>query len=224
MHPHPACNRPAIIYPLTHLSEFTSRHEKYGLIDGEILKRIMGSIMRAPAVSSDIVPSSAALAKKFQPIDEALKKCRYQQDALIEVLHTAQQTYGYLDEELLDYLALQLRLPPSLVYGVATFYNFFTLEPHAKHVCVVCLGTACYIKNAAAILSRIKEVFDLNPGGATPDGQLSLLTTRCFGSCSLAPMLTVDNDVSINLTPEEAIAAIRAKLASSVTRTAQERP
>jgi len=161
---------------------------------------------------ADKIATASDLLEKLQPIDEALRKCRYQQDALIEVLHTAQKTYGYLDEVILDYLSLQLRLPPSLVYGVATFYNFFTLEPQAEQTCVVCLGTACYIKNAAAILAQIEKTFSLETGKTTSGGKLRLLTTRCFGSCSLAPMLTIEDEVMTKLTPEAAIEAIRTKL------------
>jgi len=171
--------------------------------------------LRVDTGVSDKIATASDLLDKLQPIDEALRKCRYQQDALIEVLHTVEKTYGFLDEVHLDYLSLQLKLPPSLVYGVATFYNFFTLDPRAEHTCVVCLGTACYIKNAAEILTQIEKIFSLECGNTTADGKFRLLTTRCFGSCSLAPMLTMDNEVSIKLTPEAAVAAIRKKLAHS---------
>jgi bidirectional [NiFe] hydrogenase diaphorase subunit len=168
------------------------------------------------AVTVAISPSIAngsALTEKFRRIDGELQRHQYRQDALIEILHIAQKTYGYLDEEILDYLSLQLKLPPSMVYGVATFYNFFTLQPQAEHICVVCLGTACYIKDAPAILAQIEAAFAVKPGTTTSDGRLDLLTTRCFGSCSLAPMLTIDSQVVAKLTPEAAIAAIQSKLA-----------
>ncbi len=148
---------------------------------------------------------------KFQLIDKTLKKFQFQQDALIEVLHTAQETFGHLDEEVLDYVSLQLQLPPSWVYGVATFYNFFSLDPQGEHVCVVCMGTACYVKGAGEIVSELEKGFDVKSGATTVDGKLTLLSARCLGNCSLAPMLTLDGEVLGKETPETSIAAIKAK-------------
>lgn len=148
---------------------------------------------------------------KLQLLDKALKKCQYQQDALIEVLHTAQETFGHLDEEILDYVSIQLKLPPSWVYGVATFYNFFTLEPQGDHVCVVCMGTACYVKGAGDIVARIEQGFDLKAGSTTADNSLTLVSARCLGNCSLAPMLTLDGEVLGKQTPDTTVAAIKEK-------------
>ncbi len=150
---------------------------------------------------------------KFQLVDKSLKKCQFQQDALIEVLHSAQEAFGHLDEEILDYVSLQLKLPPSWVYGVATFYNFFTLDPQGEHVCVVCLGTACYVKGAGEIIARLEEALEVEAGSTTADGSLTLMTARCLGNCSLAPMLTLDAEVLGKQTLESTIAAIEAKRA-----------
>lgn len=152
---------------------------------------------------------------KLQLLDKALKKCQYQQDALIEVLHTAQETFGHLDEEILDYVSIQLKLPPSWVYGVATFYNFFSLEPQGDHVCVVCMGTACYVKGAGEIVARIEQEFDLQAGTTAADNSLTLVSARCLGNCSLAPMLTLDGAVLGKQTPDNTVAAIREKVATS---------
>lgn len=152
---------------------------------------------------------------KLQLLDKALKKCQYQQDALIEVLHTAQETFGHLDEEILDYVSIQLKLPPSWVYGVATFYNFFSLEPQGDHVCVVCMGTACYVKGAGDIVARIEQEFDLKAGTTTADNSLTLVSARCLGNCSLAPMLTLDGAVLGRQTPESTVSAIKEKVDSS---------
>ncbi len=152
---------------------------------------------------------------KRQLLDKALKKCQYQQDALIEVLHTAQETFGHLDEEILDYVSIQLKLPPSWVYGVATFYNFFSLEPQGDHVCVVCMGTACYVKGAGDIVARIEQEFDLKAGTTTADNSLTLVSARCLGNCSLAPMLTLDGAVLGRQTPESTVTAIKEKVDSS---------
>ena len=152
---------------------------------------------------------------KLQLLDKALKKRQYQQDALIEVLHAAQETFGHLDEEILDYVSIQLKLPPSWVYGVATFYNFFSLEPQGDHVCVVCMGTACYVKGAGAIVARIEQEFDMKAGSTTADNSLTLVSARCLGNCSLAPMLTLDGAVLGKQTPDRTVAAIRDKTGTS---------
>jgi len=132
---------------------------------------------------------------RYKMVDRTLQRFHYQQDALIEVLHTAQEAFGFLDDDLLVYVARQLRLPPSWVYGVATFYHFFSLKPNGEHTCVVCMGTACYVKGAADIVSGIQKTFGIGPGETTPDDKLSLATARCLGSCGLAPVVVVDDDV-----------------------------
>ena len=152
---------------------------------------------------------------KLQLLDKSLKKSQYQQDALIEVLHAAQETFGHLDEEILDYVSIQLKLPPSWVYGVATFYNFFSLEPQGDHVCVVCMGTACYVKGAGDIVARIEQEFDMKSGSTTTDNSLTLISARCLGNCSLAPMLTLDGAVLGKQTPDSTVAAIREKTSTS---------
>ncbi len=150
---------------------------------------------------------------KFKLIDRTLKRFQFQQDALIEILHAAQEAFGHLDNEIMDYVSRQLQLPPSWVYGVATFYNFFTLDPQGEHVCVVCMGTACYVKGAGEIVKRIEEEFGVKCGATTADGKLTLMAARCLGNCSLAPMLTIDGEVYGKETPETTIAALKKTIA-----------
>jgi len=104
-----------------------------------------------------------------------------------------------LEEEALRYVAISLRVPLSKVYGVATFYQFFSLKPQGKHTCVVCMGTACYIKGAQNLLNSVESKMKITPGETTSDGELSLLTARCVGSCGLAPAVVVDNEVLGNV-------------------------
>ena len=146
---------------------------------------------------------------RFNLIDRTLKRFSYQQDALIEVLHTAQETFGFLSDDLLIYVARQLKLPLSWVYGVATFYHFFTLKPQGKHTCIVCMGTACYVKRAAEIVAALQQAFHVEPGGTTADGLLSLSTARCLGSCGLAPVLVLDGEVLGRETPESTLERVR---------------
>jgi bidirectional [NiFe] hydrogenase diaphorase subunit len=124
---------------------------------------------------------------------------------LIETLHTVQETFGYLDETALRFVAGILRVPLSRVYGAATFYHFFTLKPQGKHTCVVCTGTACYIKGAPALLASIERRFGIKPGETTGDNRLSLLTARCLGSCGLAPAAVLDSAVLGKIGPGEVV-------------------
>ena len=134
--------------------------------------------------------------KRFKMLDATLKRHQYQQDALIEVLHRAQELFGYLDETLLLYVARSLKLPPSQVYGVATFYHFFSLKPQGAHSCVVCMGTACYVKGAAELLSKLEQRFGIKAGEINAQGDLSLSVARCLGACGIAPAAVVDNEVA----------------------------
>jgi bidirectional [NiFe] hydrogenase diaphorase subunit len=133
--------------------------------------------------------------RRWRVVRATMRRHGHRQDALIESLHTVQETFGYLDEAALHYVAAGLNVPLSRVYGVATFYHFFTLRPPGEHTCVVCMGTACYIKGGAAILSAIEQNFKVKEGGTTADGHLSLLTARCLGACGLAPAVVLDGKV-----------------------------
>jgi bidirectional [NiFe] hydrogenase diaphorase subunit len=154
---------------------------------------------------------------RFTLIDRTLKRFQYQQDALIEVLHTAQEAFGFLGEDLLIYVARQLKLPLSWVYGVATFYHFFSLEPQGEHSCIVCMGTACYVKQAAEIVAALQGAYSIEAGQTTPDGRLSLATARCLGSCGLAPVLVLDGEVLGRETPQSTLEKVDAALANVAT-------
>jgi bidirectional [NiFe] hydrogenase diaphorase subunit len=160
---------------------------------------------------------------RFKLVDRTLKRFQYQQDALIEVLHTAQEAFGFLEDDLLIYVAHQLKLPLSWVYGVATFYHFFSLKPQGEHSCIVCMGTACYVKQAAQIVAALRAEFGIEPGQTTPDNQLSIASARCLGSCGLAPVLVLDGEVLGRETPENVIAQVSKRLGRvALVPTAQE--
>jgi bidirectional [NiFe] hydrogenase diaphorase subunit len=148
-------------------------------------------------------------------VDKALKRSRYEQHALIEVLHVAQDIFGYLDVDILMYVARALRLPPSKVYGVATFYSLFSFEAPGAHSCMVCTGTACFVKGADEVVRDIAAEFDVVEGGTSADGRLTLTTARCIGSCSLAPMVLLDEEVLGKLGSEEIRERIRDVLATT---------
>jgi bidirectional [NiFe] hydrogenase diaphorase subunit len=155
-------------------------------------------------------PSTVAEAKashpsgdeRFRMLDATIKRHRFAPDALIEVLHTAQELFGYLQPDLLYYIAHALKLPPSRVYGVATFYHFFSFTPRGKHTCVVCTGTACYVKGADRLLAEIEKSLGTIAGKTTADGQVSLMTARCLGACGLAPVVVYDGEVAGTQVPE----------------------
>jgi bidirectional [NiFe] hydrogenase diaphorase subunit len=143
--------------------------------------------------------------KRFKLLDAFMKKQQFRGDSLIEVLHNAQELFGYLDTDVLLYVGRALRVPPSRVYGVATFYNFFTLKPAGDHTCVVCLGTACYVKGAGALLAAIEKTQGVHAGETTSDNRLSLVTARCLGACGLAPAAVFDGQVQGYVTPADAL-------------------
>ncbi len=142
-------------------------------------------------------------------LEKVLKEHNYQESALIEILHHAQEIYGYLDRDLLADVAGSLDLPPSKVFGVATFYNFFKLRKPGQHVVTGCLGTACYVKGVERIMEAIEKEFNLKRGGSTADGKLSLFLTRCIGACAMAPNIVVDDEVIGNATTQEVLAKIK---------------
>ena len=135
-------------------------------------------------------------------MERAMSRHHYSGDALIEVLHTAQELYGYLTPELLKIIARKLRLPPSRVLGVATFYHFFSLEPKGEHSYVVCLGTACYVKGALGLLQTL-ESRCAKAGSTSPDGKVSVGSARCVGACGIAPVIIRDSEIVGRLTPED---------------------
>lgn len=152
---------------------------------------------------------------RLKLVDRAMKRLQYQPDALIEVLHTAQEAFGYLSRELLAHVALKLKLPESQVFGVATFYHFFTLRPRGEHSCIVCTGTACYVKGAGEIVATLEKGFGVKPGQTTTDGRFYLGAARCLGNCSLAPMMTLDDQVHGPETPVGAETKVRQLLEGS---------
>jgi bidirectional [NiFe] hydrogenase diaphorase subunit len=146
--------------------------------------------------------------KRRRMIIATMRKNGYTPDALIETLHTVQNAYGMLDTAELRFVANELHIPLSKVYGVATFYHAFTLKPEGHHRCILCQGTACYIKGSSTILHAVTKAYHISPGETTEDGEISLLTARCLGSCSLAPAAIMDENVVGNLTPERALAVL----------------
>ena len=169
--------------------------------------------MTAPASEKEKnemrAPKRANIDKRFEILEVFMKKHQFRQDALIEVLHKAQELFGFLEDDLLLFVASKLKLPPSRVYGVATFYHFFTLKPKGEHTCVVCMGTACYVRGADKILAAVEEQIKIQPGETTPDNRVSLLTARCIGACGIAPAVVYDGTVTPRQSAGAAVDQIR---------------
>jgi len=144
---------------------------------------------------------------RWRKVEATMLKHGYAQDALIEVLHTVQEQFEYLDIEALAYVGKALNVHPSTVYGVATFYHFFSLEPPVTHRCMLCTGTACHLKGADKILEAIEDVAGIAPGEHTPD--FTLETARCVGYCSPAPVVVFDDDPMGELTPQAVVAKVK---------------
>lgn len=139
--------------------------------------------------------------KRWRVVDATMRRYGYAPSGLIEALHSVQQSFGYLDEPSLRFVASSLGVPLSRVMGVATFYHFFSMKPQGEHTCVVCTGTACYIKGSRAILEALEREFGVAPGETTADGKLSVLIARCLGACGLAPAAVFDGEVAGKLSP-----------------------
>jgi len=142
--------------------------------------------------------------KRYKILAAHIKKHLARHDALIEVLHKAQELFGYLDDNTLRFVAWKLKLPASRVSGVATFYHYFKLKAQGAHTCVVCLGTACYVKGADQVLAAVENGTGVKAGGTTSDGKVSVFTARCIGACGIAPAVVFDDVVAPRQTPETA--------------------
>ena len=141
--------------------------------------------------------------EELAAVDEIIRRHRSKPGSLIPVLEEIQETVGYLPKGILARVALGLRLPFSEVYGVVTFYSFFTMLPRGRHTIRCCLGTACYVRGGKKNLEKLREVLKVGPGETTKDRRFSLETVRCLGACGLAPVMTVGEDTYRQLKPAE---------------------
>ncbi len=155
-------------------------------------------------------PAPPSDDKRWKMVSAAMRRHGHEPHSLIEALHSVQDVFGYLDEEAFQFVAAKLRVPLSKVYGVATFYHLFNLKPQGEHTCVICTGTACYIKGVPKILDAIESKFELLPGETTPDNKVSLITARCVGACGLAPVMVYDGVVAGHQAPEDVVKKVNA--------------
>jgi NADP-reducing hydrogenase subunit HndA len=141
--------------------------------------------------------------KDVDTLIEVCKEYNNEPGELINVLHRAQEIFGYLPEEVQEIVSKQLNVPLANVYGVVSFYSFFTMIPKGKYPISICTGTACYVRGAENVLNEFKRLLGVNVGDATSDGKFSLNCLRCVGACGLAPVVTIGEKVYGRVSPEE---------------------
>ena len=140
---------------------------------------------------------------KFEHLQAACEYFDHSEEALIQVLHRAQEVFGYLRDDVIRFVARELKLPVSRVYGVLTFYSFFSTVPKGRHTIMVCTGTACYVRGADKVLERFERELGIKTGQTTPDGMFTLSTARCIGACGLAPVAVIGDDVHSRLKADD---------------------
>ena len=146
----------------------------------------------------------------YKQLDEYIDSLKGKPGILINVLHRAQEIFGYLPDEVLEYVAEKLDVPVSKVFGVVTFYNFFSRKPKGKHQIKICLGTACYVKGGDKIFERFLEELGVEPEEPSKDGLFSVHPVRCLGACSMAPVVLIgEKDFYGRLTPNDVPSLIK---------------
>lgn len=159
-------------------------------------------------------PATATAARRFARVTEILERHRHDPAALVPILQEVQEVYRYLPEEVMAYIATDLGLPPARVFGVATFYAHFALEPKGRFVIKLCDGTACHVKESQPILDALRRRLQLSESQRTTDDQLfTVETVSCLGACGLAPVMLVNDDVHGQMTPESAVSLVDALIA-----------
>lgn len=143
------------------------------------------------------------VAEQYEALRAVIAEHKGEQGALMPILQSAQSIFGYVPEEVQRFIAEGLGVTLSEVYGVATFYSQFSLEPNGEHIIGVCLGTACYVKGSQKVLDRLAEELDVEVGKTTKDGKFTLNATRCLGACGLAPVMMIGDEVYGRLVPDD---------------------
>ena len=134
---------------------------------------------------------------------EIVKRFENTEGSLIPVLHEVQELYGYIPRDVQELISAKLNIPLSEIYGVITFYSRFTLTPKGKYNIFICMGTACYVKGAEAVLHAVKEHLGIDTGETTDDGLFSIEEARCIGACGLAPIMMINEDVYAKVSPDQ---------------------
>ncbi len=153
--------------------------------------------------------ASGYAGKVFKQTQKIMSDTRGQAGALVRVLEETQGILGYLPVPILKTISRDLRVPLSEVYGVATFYNFFTLAPRGQHIIQVCMGTACYVRGGERILATLQKELGIEPGGTTSDNKFTLEVVRCLGCCGLSPVVAIGEKVYRRMTPTSVMEVLK---------------
>ncbi|MDX9719648.1 MAG: NAD(P)H-dependent oxidoreductase subunit E [Myxococcota bacterium] len=166
---------------------------------------------RHQSAENGTAPSRTQLARHFDKLCSILDRFERDPSKLIPILQAVQAEYRYLPEQIMNYVATALGLPPARVYGVATFYSHFALEPRGKYVCRICDGTACHVKGSEGLLEELRRHLKLSASQTTTADMLfTVETVSCLGACGLAPVMTVNEDVHGQLDAEKALEVVKA--------------
>ena len=154
----------------------------------------------------ETLEKTEGMIKHLEAVTEILEKFKYDKTKIIPILQRVQEVCKYLPKDVISFVATSLRMPPARVYGVATFYAHFSLEPKGRHVIKLCDGTACHVKKSTAILDALREKLGLSEEKkTTPDMMFTVETVSCLGACGLAPVMLVDDEVHGQVTPARAL-------------------
>ncbi|HOH46645.1 MAG TPA: NAD(P)H-dependent oxidoreductase subunit E [Candidatus Cloacimonadota bacterium] len=141
-----------------------------------------------------MTPSNQFDNKLYEQLKAVIAEKKELQNPVIEILRIAQEIFGYLPIEVQEFIANELGIPASKVYGIVTFYNFFSMKPRGKYIINVCTGTACFVKGAPRLITMLTDQLGIQMGETSPDGKFSLNSVRCVGACSLAPVFVIGEE------------------------------
>lgn len=147
--------------------------------------------------------NNTLVKEKYQELEDFINTLPDKKSALIEVLHKAQNIFGYLPKEVQLFIGEKLDIPASKIFGVITFYSYFTTEPRGEYVINICMGTACFVRGSAKVLSEFEKELGINMGETTDDGKFTIEVLRCVGACGLAPVVTINDRVYGHVVPED---------------------
>ncbi len=155
-----------------------------------------------------MIPADQMQNDQYAHLKKVIEEKKNIRNPLIEILRSAQEIFGYLSVEVQEFIAQELNIPVNQIYGVVTFYNFFTMIPRGKYNLNVCLGTACFVKGAPRLVQMLSEELGIKMGETTKDGLFTLSAVRCVGACSLAPVFVIGEETYGRIDSKDKIAEI----------------
>jgi NADH-quinone oxidoreductase subunit E/NADP-reducing hydrogenase subunit HndA len=155
-----------------------------------------------------MTPSNQFDNKLFEQLHAVIQEKKDLQNPVIEILRIAQEIFGYLPIEVQEYIAKEMNIPASKIYGIVTFYNFFSMKPRGKYIVNVCTGTACFVKGAPKLIQMLSEHLGIEMGGTTPDNRFTMTAVRCVGACSLAPVFVIGEEAFGRVDTKDKLVAI----------------